>query len=72
MKLTLITMILCFSLLSCRDPICYINISEDDFIKAIDAGEDCNSVAYCADGEIDKSILKACLEEKKKRSNKSK
>ena len=69
MKLTLITMILYFSLLSCRDPTCYINISEDDFIKAIDAGEDCNSVAYCADGEIDKSILKACLEEKEKRKN---
>lgn len=39
----------------------------NDVIKAIKAGEDCNSIARCSDAEIDKSILKACLEEKQKR-----
>ena len=70
MKFTLIITILYFSLITCvQDSICHINISRDDFIKAIDAGEGCHSIAYCADGEIDESILKACLEEKEKRKN---
>ena len=70
----LLTIIIsCSLLITCvRESICYINISEDDFIKAIEAGEDCNSIAYCADGEVDKSILKTCLEEKEKLKKKNK
>ena len=72
MKLLSITIILYLFFTACARPICTISISEADFIKAIEAGEDCNSVAHCAGEEVDKSILKACLAEKKKRNNKSK
>ena len=70
MKLLII--ILCFLLITCARPICTISIGRDDFMKAIDAGEDCNSIAHCAEGEIDKSILKACLKEKEKIEKKNK
>ncbi len=71
MKLLII--ILCFLFITCaRESICYISIGRDDVIEAIEAGEDCSSIAYCADGEVDKSILKACLEEKEKIEKKSK
>ena len=70
MKLLII--ILCFLFITCARPICTISIGRNDVIKAIEVGEDCNSIAYCAEGEIDKSILKACLEEKEKIEKKNK
>ena len=71
MKSLLIVIILSFLLITCaREPICQISISRTDVIEAIEAGEDCNSIAYCADGIIDESIFKACLREKEKIKNK--
>ena len=69
MKL-LIILLLYFLLFSCARPNeCYISV---DINAAIEAGEDCKSIAYCSNGRIDESVLKHCLAEKKKKENQKK
>ncbi len=64
MKPTLITMILCFSLLSCVKHSCDIFFT--DLLGAIKEGQDCNTIASCGDGGVDENLLKLCLKEKEK------
>ena len=64
MKLTLITMTLCFFLLSCREPVC------DVFVDMREPIEDCYAVTKCRSGAVDKDTLKVCLEEKEKNKKK--
>ena len=65
MKL-LIILLLCFLLFSCARPNeCHISVDID---AAIEAGEDCKSIAYCSKERIDESILQYCLTEKEKKA----
>ena len=64
MKLTIITMTLCFFLISCVKPSCDIFFT--DLPGAIKEEKDCNMIASCGDGGVDENLLKLCLKEKEK------